>query len=256
VRKQPKQHRGPVLDVLRELLSEGRNDAVLELVQKLVAHNEELTRRLAELSQRRKKGEGVSSAQLSLLLDDLKPEQDKTLDEANKALEDAAAPNEDKAPKTEKPPKQPRTRQAPPKNLRRVDNPINVAQKERPCPICGKERTCIGHDVSEVVELIPAELIVRVDRREKLACTSCEGELVRAPLGDKVVPGGMFGPMFVANVLVDKYRDGLPLHRQKQRFETLGMTIPISTLVDQVTWVTELLRPLWRALLVMVINSE
>jgi transposase len=255
VRKQPKQHRGPVLDVLRELLSEGRNDAVLELVQKLVAHNEELTRRLAELSQRRKKGEGVSSAQLSLLLDDLKPEQDKTLDEANKALEDAAAPNEDKAPKTEKPPKQPRTRQAPPKNLRRVDNPINVAQKERPCPICGKERTCIGHDVSEVVELIPAELIVRVDRREKLACTSCEGELVRAPLGDKVVPGGMFGPMFVANVLVDKYRDGLPLHRQKQRFETLGMTIPISTLVDQVTWVTELLRPLWRALLVMVINS-
>jgi hypothetical protein len=51
----------------------------------------------------------------------------------------------------------------------------------------------------------------------------------------------------VAQVLVDKYRDGLPLHRQKERLERLGGALPVSTLADQVTWATELLQPLWRA---------
>jgi len=45
---------------------------------------------------------------------------------------------------------------------------------------------CIGHDASEVIELIPAEIIVRVDRREKLACETSDGGIVRAPLADKV----------------------------------------------------------------------
>jgi len=45
----------------------------------------------------------------------------------------------------------------------------------------GAARVCIGHDVTEVVELVPAKLVVRRDVREKLACDSCDGEIVRAP---------------------------------------------------------------------------
>lgn len=37
---------------------------------------------------------------------------------------------------------------------------------------------------------IPAQVFVRLDMRQKLACLPCDGELVRAPLGDKVVAGG------------------------------------------------------------------
>jgi len=251
------QRRGPVLEVLRELLAGGENDAVVELVTKLVAHNEALLRKLTELADHRKKGEGVSSDQLKLLLSELQPEQNKDLEQANTELrKEAGLDNEGDG---KEPPKrkrrQPRLRQAPPANLRRIDNPIAVPNEQRPCPICAAERTCIGHDATEVVELIPAELVVRVDRREKLACIPCEGELVRAPQGDKVVSGGKFGCTLVANLLVDKYRDGLPLNRQKQRLAHLGLPVPISTLADQVTWSTDLLRPLWRALAVMVLNS-
>jgi hypothetical protein len=46
-----------------------------------------------------------------------------------------------------------------------------------------------GHDVTEVAELVPAHVIVRRDMREKLACKKSD-ELARAPVGDKVVPGG------------------------------------------------------------------
>ena len=57
---------GEVLDMLRELLSERRDDAVVQLFSKLVARNSELEERLADLLQSRRKNEGVSSAQLQL----------------------------------------------------------------------------------------------------------------------------------------------------------------------------------------------
>ena len=250
------QRRGSVLEVLRALLADGHSDAVLELVEKLVARNAELERLLGQVRAQGKKNEGVSSQQLLLMLDGLGPEALKGLDDANKKLREASGIDEkreeEEAPA---PKKQPSLRRPLPANLRRILNPIRVPDAERPCPECGGERTCIGHDDTEVLDLIPAEAVVRVDQREKLACLKCEGELVRAPMGDKVVPAGRMGTRAVAELLVDKYLDGLPLNRQKQRWERRGVSLSISTLADQVTWATDLLRPLWRAALTEVLAA-
>jgi transposase len=248
--------RGEILDVLRVLLEQGQSEAVVELVRKLVARNSELEKRLAEFLSRRKKNEGVSNAQLKLFLDALGKERDDALDEANKRLRESSGIDEEKEPETEKPQRQPPLRRPIPSHLRRIENPIDVPQEERRCPKCGAERQCIGHDVTEVIELIPAEVVVRQDRREKLFCETCEGEIVRAPRGDKVVSGGRLGSTLVAELLVDKYRDGLPLNRQKQRFERMGLSLPISTLADQVTWATDLLRPLWRLSAAIVLEAK
>jgi transposase len=246
---QKSERRGQVLVVLRELLAQGHHEDVLALVAKLVARNSELEKRLAEVLSRSKKSEGVSSAQLLLLLEGLAAAPDEQRQQANEHLRAASGLDEQRpeAQRPEAPKKQPALRRPLPQDLRRVDNPILVPEAQRPCPSCGAQRQCIGHDVTEVIELVPAEIIVRVDKREKLACGACEGELVRAPAADKVVEGGRMGATLVAQVLVDKYRDGLPLHRQKERLERLGVSVPVSTLADQVTWATELLQPLWRA---------
>ncbi len=255
-----------MLDVLKELLSEGRNDEVLAVVEKLVARNSELEQRLAEIASRRKKNESVPKAQLLLFLDALataaesESGTDEERDEANRRLRSAAgiddgAKEDPETKETKEPKKQPPLRKAPPPELRRIENLLRVPDAERPCPVCGAERECIGHDVTEVIELIPAEVVVRRDAREKLACKRCEGELVRAPPGDKVVSGGKLGARLVAQLLVDKYWDGLPLHRQRQRFERMGLDISVSTLADQVTWATDLLRPLWRAAIANVLMS-
>lgn len=251
------EQRGPVLDVLRDLLERGQLDAVLEIVAKLVARNSELERKLAEIRSTRRPNEGVSSAQLALLLEALVPSDDAQRDEADAKLRDAAssaAP--EREPEGTRPPRQPPVRKPLPANLRRVPNPILVPQKDRACPRCGGHRRCIGHDVTEVLDLIPAEVFVRVDRREKLACDECEAEVVRAPRGDKVVEGGRMGCALVANILVEKYRDGLPLHRQRERFGRLGVTLPVSTLADQVKWATELLAPVVRAAKQRVLASK
>jgi transposase len=246
-----------VLEVLRELLAQGSTQEVLALVAKLVARNNELEKRLAEALFRGKKNEGVSSAQLLLLLEGLTGAANETQQTADAKLREASGIDNKRDTPTEKQErkKKPALRRPMPENLRRIDNLIAVPEAQRPCPQCGTLRECIGHDVTEVLELIPAEVIVRVDRRQKLACGACEAEVVRAPVGDKVVAGGKLGTQLVSQVLVDKYRDGLPLHRQKERFERLGVTLPISTLADQVTWATDLLQPLWRASMEVVLNA-
>jgi transposase len=252
------ERRGQVLDVLRELLSEGRADDVLALVAKLLARNGELERKLADVLMRGRKNEGVSTAQLLLMLEGLSVAPAEDLETANRQLRQASAIDEKKgeAGQAEPPKKQPPLRRPLPPGLRRVANLIPVPAADRPCPKCGTERKCIGHDVTEVIDLVPAEVIVRLDQREKLACLECEAEVVRAPPGDKVVPGGRMGTTLVGQVLVDKYRDGLPLHRQRERFERLGVKLPVSTLADQVAWGTDLLRPVWRAAMDWVLAAD
>lgn len=283
-RKSKTERRGEVVEVARELLDQGRSDDVLSLLAELAAQNSELTRRAAEATTRAdqlekrlekmlarvKKSEVVSKAQLVLFMDALSrgevedeppgdsPSPDDPRTDANERLREASGiddPDDDE-PKTRPPRNQPRGRKPPPPHLPRVANPIPVPADERPCPRCGKERRCIGHDITEVIELVPAQVIVRQDMREKLACDECEGELVRAPLGDKMVPGGRLGHEFVIDMLISKYGDGLPLHRQRERYARLGFKIAVSTLVDQVTWVTDLLRPLWRAAIAECIGSQ
>jgi len=274
------ERRGEVLEIARELLADGRSEDLLSLVTQLVEQNHELatraavaTTRAAELEKqleriqaRYKKSEAVSKAQLLLLLDaiargeagDVPSAEDDPRPDANERLRDASGVTEsqDNEPKTRAPRDRPARRQPAPAHLPRVPNPLVVPPAERACPKCGAERACIGHETTEVIELIPAQMIVRQDTREKLACSNCQGELVRAPIGDKLVPGGKFGNALVIDMLVGKYSDGLPLHRQKERYARLGLEIAVSTLVDQVTWVTDLLRPLWRAAIAECIGSK
>lgn len=258
-------HRGEVLDVLHELLTEGRSDEVVSLVGQLVANNSALAVRAAKAESQ--------SAELEKRKDELEKQLERLLGRYKKNEGTPKNPNwccssmrcraarpatcsktrticaarptsssgrrQRSTIRKSRRPSSPRTqpvRKPAPPDLPRTENPLLVPASERACPVCGKERTCIGHDITEVIELEPAKVIVRQDKREKLACGDCEGELVRAPKGDKIVDGGKFGDTLEADILVGKYADGLPLHRARERYRRLGLDIPISTLVDQVRW--------------------
>ena len=240
-----------VIALIGTLLETGKSDEVIALVGNLMAKYKALQRQLAERGRGdHKTSEIVGSAQLRLLLTGLEKlnEPESTgpdeLREADEELTKAADLDElklePKKKKKEKKPKRPALRPFPEK-LRRIDNPIPVPDDERPCPKCGGARECAGYDTTEVLERFPPELVVRRDMREKVVCKNkgCEGSMCRAPLPDKVVAGGRLGPRLVACIVVDKYRDGLPLNRQAQRYQRLGVDLPLSTLVDQVRHVTD-----------------
>jgi transposase len=265
--------RGSVLDVLRSLLGDHqKRDAVMAIFGELVARNTDLERRVARLAARFKPSEQVSTAQLVLFLDALKrrpeppaPEGEAidphaalvTADDELRLASGIDEGEDDDVSKlrTPPPPRQPRS-PTPPAHFPRVDHPIEVPAAQRACPKCGADRACVEPHVTEVIELVPAQVIVRRDLREQLACTACEGTPVRAPAGETVVPNGKLGLGLVASILVDKYLDGLPLHRQRDRYRRLGLDIAVSTLADQVKWCTDLLQPIWRALLAEIIDAR
>lgn len=251
--------RGPLMEMLAQLLAERRDEPVKKLFAQVLLRNSELEKRLAK---RRlgaaNESEGITSAQLEMFLQALKEEANAALQEANEKLEHAAKALE-KQPAASKPPKQPALRRPAPEHLRRVENIILVPPEQRPCPFCGKERTCIDHDTTLVIELLPPEVIIREDKRELLACVpACcdESALKRAPLGDKVVSGGIYGSTLVSTMLVRKYDHNMPLHRIREELLRYGLDMPSASASDQIQWSTDLLRPIWYELQADVLRAK
>lgn len=266
----PRTYSGSVLDVLEALLRDSQDKQVVELVRRLLSENEKLTRDLQRARARgSKSSEGVNSAQLDLLLKQLlstgllpltQDDDSGVQDEAGadaKVLDacEVSAAQDESNPPTPPAPKGNKRRKLP-EGLERKSNPLLVPQAERCCPECGCEMKTIEFESTEIIDFIAARVIIRVDEREKVGCTGCRTVVVRAPLGDKVIAGGIFGSATVAEFIVDKYRDGLTLHRIRERFQRMGIDIASATISDQILWAAELMQPIVHALLDLIVNAN
>ena len=83
-----------------------------------------------------------------------------------------------------------------PPHLPRVERVIEPARTQCPCG-CG-EMAKIGEDVSERLDVIPAQFRVLVTRRPKYACRRCLQAVVQAHAPEHVVPGGLPTELFIA----------------------------------------------------------
>src|SRR5437763_2204389 len=147
-------------------------------------------------------------------------------------------------------PRPPRSRRrnlgALPTHLPRVEVLVDVEDKS--CPCCGGALHVIGEDTSEMLDIVPAVLRVKVIRRPRYACRACEEAVVQAPAPERPVTGGMATEALLAQVLVAKYADHLPLYRQAGIFARQGVELDRSTLCDWVGRACWWLEPLWRLL--------
>src|SRR5262249_55279863 len=95
----------------------------------------------------------------------------------------------------------------------------------------------------------PAQFRVLVVRRPKYACRACEDVVVRAAAPARLIEGGLPTEATVAQVLVSKYADHLPLYRQAQIYARQSVRLDRSTLADWVGRAAFLLRPMYARLL-------
>lgn len=121
-----------------------------------------------------------------------------------------------------------------------------IEPSEQVCPYCGKAKCEIGCEKSERFEYIPAKVIRHEIVRPKLACPCGEGGVSIAPLPPQVVEQGRAGASLIAHVILSKYDDHLPLYRQQQQFERLGVYFPRQTLCDWVEQGAQWLQPVVR----------
>jgi transposase len=134
-----------------------------------------------------------------------------------------------------------------PAHLPRIETVVDVASTI--CPCCAGTLHRIGEDVSERLDIVPAQFRVLVVRRPKYACRACTDVVVQAPASARLIEGGLPTEATVAQVLVSKFADHLPLYRQAQIYARQGIALDRSTLADWVGRAAFLLRPVHERLL-------
>lgn len=113
----------------------------------------------------------------------------------------------------------------------------------------------IGEEITEELERIPGKLFVRQYVRPKYARAHEEGVVI-ADLPARPIDKGIPGPGLLAQIVIDKYTDHLPLHRQIQRFEREGIKLSSSTLSDWISGTCTLLEPLYDELRRQVLSAD
>src|SRR3954451_2611730 len=154
-----------------------------------------------------RKSERLDPEQLQLALEGL--EQDAG---AVAAAQEAAEPPAETKTRTRRPPQ--RNRGHLPAHLERYEVVLDVADKT--CPCCGGAMHVIEEDIAEQLDVIPLRFRVRVTRRPRYGCRACAEAVIQAPAPERPIPGCMATEALVAQVVVAKYADGLPLYRQAQ----------------------------------------
>ena len=140
-----------------------------------------------------------------------------------------------------------------PAHLPRIAMVVDV--EDRSCPCCGNPLHRIGEDTGERLDIVPAQFRVLVVRRPKYACRACENVVVQAPAPARLIEGGLPTEATVAQVLVSKYADHLPLYRQAQIYARQGLDLDRSTLADWVGRAAFILRPVQERLLSVLKGS-
>jgi len=113
----------------------------------------------------------------------------------------------------------------------------------------------IGEEITEELEYEPGKLFVNRYVRPKYVMAD-NSEIIIAPMMDRPLPKAIAGPGLLAQIIIDKYVDHLPLYRQEQRFKREGVNIPYSTISDWIKNGCVLLDPLGESLKKMVISSD
>lgn len=129
----------------------------------------------------------------------------------------------------------------------RIEYPL-PAGKEK-CSCCGDALTRIGEEVSEQLEYVPSSLKVLQHIVGTYACPKCEEEIVTTEKPIKPIEKGIPAAGLLAQVLVSKYLDHLPLHRQEMSvLKREGVDLSRSTLCGWVGYCADILEAIYLAL--------
>lgn len=130
-----------------------------------------------------------------------------------------------------------------PASLPRVRIEHDLTEMEKNCS-CGGQLTRIGEEISEQLDIIPAQVRVIQHVRPKYACRGCEETIKTSPLPPQPIPKSNASPGLLAHIAVAKYQDALPLYRQEKILQRIGVDIPRATLANWMIRLGALIQPL------------
>jgi transposase len=146
-----------------------------------------------------------------------------------------------------------RGRRALPGHLKRERIVHDLAEAEKHCTTCEQDLREFGEETSERYEYIPAQLIVIEDVCKKYSC-GCTVKTAGKP--SQPIEKSTAGASLLTQVIVAKYGDHLPLHRQAKIFSRFGVDLSDRTMCGWMRQCADLLDPLYRKLKDFVLASK
>lgn len=171
---------------------------------------------------------------------------------ADTALEDRAAQDELEPPRAAPRAKGQAVRQALPASLPRIERRHEIEATH--CE-CGQALERIGEEVSEQLDCVPAQFFVLRHIRGKYACACCQ-TIQAVPMPAQVIDKGIPAPGLLAQVVVAKHDDHLPLYRQSEIYARSGVHIPRSSMAQWIGICGVRLTPLAEALKEFILGHE
>ena len=150
-------------------------------------------------------------------------------------------------------PGKPRGRKPLPRHLKRERVEHDLPDSEKHCEQCEQDLRRIGEETSERYEYIPAQMKVIEDACFTYAC-ACTVKTAAKPL--QPIEKSTAGASLLAQVIVSKWADHLPLHRQAKMFRRHGIELPDQTLCGWMAQCAGLLQPLYERLKRHVLESK
>ena len=144
-------------------------------------------------------------------------------------------------------------RQALPRHLKRERIVHDLAEEDKRCNTCRQDLRLIGEECSERYEYIPAQLTVIEDVCKKYACACTVKTASKLP---QPIEKSSAGASLLAQVIVAKTADHLPLHRQAKIWERHGVDISRQTMCGWMAQCAELLQPLYGSLKEVLFQSK
>ena len=142
-----------------------------------------------------------------------------------------------------------------PDSLVRVDVVHALSDAERVCEHDGNTLNEIGEVISEQLDIIPAKIQVLRHIRKKYAC-GCGKCIKTAPLPNQPIPKSLASPGLLAHITISKYQDALPLYRQEQILQRIGVDIPRATLANWMIQIGNLIQPVINLLRDRLLNYD
>lgn len=229
-------------------------DLAEQLDRSLTEQNkyQSLLRELLE-AQRNRKSEQLSKEQLALFETAWlarSADAESTAGEDDDALpgDPAAESKADQTSKQKRGGRQPLAR-----HLKRERIVHDLAEAEKHCGGCGKDLRLIAEETSERYEYIPASMKVIQDVCLKYACECTVKTATKPP---QPIEKSTAGASLLAQVIVAKWADHQPLHRQEKMFERHGIDISRKTMGGWVAQCADLLDPLYQLMKKEVLSSK
>ena len=117
-------------------------------------------------------------------------------------------------------------RQMLPEHLKRV---AHRHEPENTTCACGQPMVRVGEDISERLDVVPAQFFVEQHIRGKWACKCCQ-VLLQEPVEPQIIDKGIPTPGLIAHTLVSRFVDHLPYYRLEQINARSGVYTPRATL--------------------------